>query len=316
MADCLSLKSIRLDVAPRVFSGEESHRCVYLLKKQKRGCAGYVYVGITNDFHGRVLVHKRKNKIPKGFVARKITGYIAPSLAAKIESMLVERYSADESRICVNSKAGGSLGCAVRENDWTEENVRAESKKWSKLSDFISQRQSAYNAATRLGIREEVCAHMQKSRKFWTVEAIKNEALKYKTKKEFKQNSSCYAAAIRNSILKEVTQHMVGERRRYTHEEIYKEAKKYSLREDFKKGSDGHYQAALRRGIYQDACSHMDINLVQWTKEMISKEAKKYISRTEFSTKRGSAYKAALRMGLLDEVCAHMNYRGLKNFSG
>jgi hypothetical protein len=88
-----------------------------------------------------------------------------------------------------------------------EESIKFKTKvEWKKNSG------SSYSASLRNGWIDELCSHMENKIKpngYWTKERCGQEALKYKTKKEWKKNSSgSYKAAYRDGWLDELTQHM------------------------------------------------------------------------------------------------------------
>lgn len=91
---------------------------------------------------------------------------------------------------------------------WTKEAIAAEAKKYETRASFQKGSQAAYNAARRLGILDEVCAHTP-IRKSWDPDAIAAEALKYETRKKFSDGDfAAYQAARRHGILDEVCAHM------------------------------------------------------------------------------------------------------------
>jgi superfamily II DNA or RNA helicase len=90
---------------------------------------------------------------------------------------------------------------------------------------------------------------------------IKNEALKYNTKNEFKNNSNrLYQKAKRYDILDEVCSHMelkIKPANYWNRETIKKEALKYKRKMDFLKNANGAFQKAYSLGIMDEVCSHM-----------------------------------------------------------
>ena len=225
---------------------------------------------------------------------------------------------------------------------WTPETIAAEASKYRTRYDFKKDSSGAYEAAGRLKIRNDVCAHMtrkvratkwtpekiaakEKLKRLsikqtfwwggerlnaakWTPETIAAEASKYRTRSEFNKGSgSAYGAAGTLGIRDEVCAHMV--RRvwptKWTPETIAVEASKYRTRPEFNKGSGGAYAAAIRLGIRDDVCAHM-VPVLRWTPETIAAEASKYRTRSEFDKGSGGAYEVAGKLGIRDEVCAHM----------
>lgn len=146
-------------------------------------------------------------------------------------------------------------------SNWKVENIKAEASKFSKRKDFMQKSLFAYRAALKRGIIEEVCAHMEPNiyNPPWTKEGLKQEALKYKTRNEFKKkHEGAYATARKLKIMEEICSHMAPPQRAFTEEEILEEAKKFTTRRRFKLGSK-MYKAASRKGrdFLDKACSHM-----------------------------------------------------------
>lgn len=103
---------------------------------------------------------------------------------------------------------------------------------------------------------------MNKKYGYWTKEKCCEEALKYKTRKEFQiEISSAYQASYRNEWLDEICSHMVEIKKLkgyWTKERCHKEALKYKLKKDFI-SSGSVYYIAYRNGWINEICSHMEI---------------------------------------------------------
>lgn len=145
----------------------------------------------------------------------------------------------------------------------------------------------------------------------WTKTKLIEEALKYKTKMEFRKKSTgAYAACHKMDIIDLVCSHMPNMRTsnrpiKWNPERILEEALKYDNKEDFVKKSSGAADAARRYGLWNDVCKHMLFQRKKWTYKDIKIEALKYSNRNDFR-KRSSAYGAARYRGILDDVCSHM----------
>jgi hypothetical protein len=145
---------------------------------------------------------------------------------------------------------------------WSPETIATEASKYSTRSEFEKGSKGASDASRRLGIRNDVCAHMVRQvRAKWTPEALAVEALKYNTRSEFGKGScGAYVTARRLGVLNDVCGHMVRATK-WTPETIAPEARKYSTRSEFSKGSGSAYSAAARRlGILDEVCGHMVSN--------------------------------------------------------
>jgi len=148
----------------------------------------------------------------------------------------------------------------------------------------------------------------------WNKENCIKEALKYKTRNNFRVKSAgAYDAAHRYGWLNEITEHMLLYKKYngyWTKENCGKEALKYKNRTDFSKKSSGAYDTAHRNNWLDDVCKHM-INIKKpngyWTKERCFRESRKYNTRSEFQKKSRSAYMSAMKHKWLNEICAHMS---------
>lgn len=141
----------------------------------------------------------------------------------------------------------------------------------------------------------------------WTDEALRLEAQKYTTKREFIRSSiNAYRTIQQSGRIEEFCSHMQDAYRRWSDEDLIAEARKYNTRGEFEEGSSSAYQIVFARGLQDIAFAHMKHVRKQWTDQLLHEEALKYGSRTEFARKASSAYNTALRRGLLDEICSHM----------
>ena len=140
----------------------------------------------------------------------------------------------------------------------------------------------------------------------WTYERCCEEARKYKTKIEFRNNSRrAYDAAYRHNWMKNFTwfEEIIKPCNYWTYERCYEEAKKYKCKADFQKGKRGAYKAALREGWLKDYTwmktppSHNK----KWTYETCLEEAKKYTTLNEFRENASKAITLAIKMGWINE---------------
>ena len=155
--------------------------------------------------------------------------------------------------------------------------------------------------------------------KKWCFEELREIALKYKTKGEFKKkNRRAYSAAIRRSDYNLIVIHMPkylnklgleSHRNKWSEEALSSEALKYIRRQDFCRGSRNAYFAAIARGTqFMDLiCSHMTESKTKaWTDEELHEEALKYSTRGEFQKNSAGACKTARQRGIIDRICSHM----------
>ncbi|WP_269609662.1 GIY-YIG nuclease family protein [Prochlorococcus marinus] len=193
---------------------------------------------------------------------------------------------------------------------WTHEIIQKEALKYDRRSDFEKGTAGAYQAALKLGIIDQVCAHMPKgSTRKWDAKSIKEEALKYDSRGKFQSGCrSAYGAARKLGIIDDICEHMPKrESRKWDEKSIREEALKFDRRKDFAREFKGAVRAAYKLGIMDEICSHMKPKFSEkWDPESIKQEALKYNGRKKFQKGAYGAYKAAKRYGIVDEVCAHM----------
>lgn len=95
---------------------------------------------------------------------------------------------------------------------WTFDKCRNEALKYSNRSDFVRYSCSAYHRALQDGFLDQICTHMTsrwKPYRFWSFDKCQKEALKYKTKVEFKtSNSSAYSLCQKRGWISRVCSHM------------------------------------------------------------------------------------------------------------
>ena len=157
---------------------------------------------------------------------------------------------------------------------------------------------------------------MKKPNGYWNFENCQEEALKYKTRKEFfKKSSGCYHRSIRNDWLDLICNHMINGSVFWTKDKCQEEALKYDTKKEFNLNSSA-YAAALRNKWIDEICSHM-IELKKprgyWTFEMCKKAAKKCNSKTEFSRQYRGAYLSSSKNNWLHEIGLNMIGPNRKN---
>ena len=132
----------------------------------------------------------------------------------------------------------------------------------------------------------------------WTFEAIKNEALKYKSRSEFENNSlSAYNTALRKKWMDEVCQHMSELKKPSGYWKIYEnckvEALKYKSVSEFQSKASAAYKSARRNNWMPSLCTHMEkIKKPNgyYTKEKCLEIAKGCESKKELKFKNQTVY--------------------------
>ena len=95
----------------------------------------------------------------------------------------------------------------------------------------------------------------------WNYDLCKIEALKCKTRTEFKKkNDSAYKSAKRNGWFNEITVHMTSKIKHWTIQDVKEEASRYSSRYEFSLKNGAAYRWAIRKNILNDICLHMNKN--------------------------------------------------------
>jgi hypothetical protein len=130
-------------------------------------------------------------------------------LAIKKESEYVDQYKKNLWKILNKNKTGGTGSNNLY---WTEEKCQIESLKYKNRTDFWKFSNGAYESSKSHGWLNKICGHMEikkHSNGYWTLEKLQEEALKYKTRMDFKNNcSGGYAIACRTVGLNVICLHM------------------------------------------------------------------------------------------------------------
>jgi hypothetical protein len=207
---------------------------------------------------------------------------------------------------------------------WTKEKIIQEALKYPDRKKFFIGSGGAYHAAKRMGIFEEVCAHMPKNKSIgkpppsfkWTKEKVAEEALKYDTKIDFKNKSAgAYHVALQKKWIKEICGHMSPLLESYTVEllmDIFKDCK--TKKEAYAKNKKA-YGAVRRRKIQNTVFAHIpkrmdtsgkNSHAYKGENEELHLIAKKYDNKNTFSNEDSAVYQRAYKRGILDDICSHM----------
>lgn len=134
--------------------------------------------------------------------------------------------------------------------------------------------------------------------KKWTKETCYEEAKKYKTLAEFRDNANtAYSVSLENNWLEDYTwleRKLVS---KWTEDLCKKESKKYKTITEFRENSYGAYLAARKNNWLKDYTWLEET--FRWTEETCMTEAKKYKLRSEFHDKSHGAYRVARDNGWL-----------------
>jgi hypothetical protein len=177
----------------------------------------HVYVGLTFDIGERDRQHRKKEKSAV-FQYIKNTGlspsfkqltpdYISAKEAKEMEDFYINQYKENGWIVLNKSKAGG-LGSTNLER-WSKEKIIDLSKKYKNITDFCTKERSACEAAKRFNWFQEIKSSYPIIRQTLSFDEIKQEALKYNTRNDFKINSpKHYRQALSKGIIDTVTTHM------------------------------------------------------------------------------------------------------------
>jgi isopentenyldiphosphate isomerase len=221
-----------------------------------------------------------------------------------LEKFYLEKYI-NLGYIKLNIKSTGNLG--RNSLYWTKERCEEVAKLCHTKIEFIKTYNSAYNSARKHNWLDDICKHMivlKNPNGFWTIkENCRNEALKYKNKKDFKKSIKAYLSSLDNEWMEEFFPSL------FNKEKCKNEAIKYKTKKDFFKNNKSLYNIAYNRGWLNEICSHMFDKRKPngyWTKEICKNEALKYTNIKEFRINSHSCYIIASVQKWLDEICSHM----------
>jgi len=191
----------------------DSDRCIYSYEFSNN----FVYVGLTNNLKRRNRDHLKNgiifNHIKKYGInpkLKQLTEYINVHKAKEKEQYYINKYENEKWNI-LNKAKGGSIGSPIIK--WTKDEIQKIALNFEFRSDFQKEYPGAYQRALRNNILDEICSHMKlkEKKKYvkWTYEKCKFEALKYKTKTEFKNKSNvAYKVSLKKKYMKNICAHM------------------------------------------------------------------------------------------------------------
>jgi len=151
---------------------------------------------------------------------------------------------------------------------WTEEKIFASALKEKYRSDWEKNESGAYFAAKKLGIFNKATFHMGKKNrtkyyKKYSDKEIKDDALKYNSKKDwFKNSKKIYLAASYRALMESVTSHMITKNKPkgyWTEDKITAETSNVKNLKEWKKKSAGSYSAAKRIGVFDKIAQRMEV---------------------------------------------------------
>ena len=250
--------------------GNKYNRCIYSYEFVDN----YVYVGLTYNIEERKKQHDKRGPVKNHILKtdnlptlKILTDYISNELAIIKESEFLEYYISNNWKI-LNSVKTGALGGG--KTKWTKEKCKEEALKYNNIKNYRKGSLS-YRTAVRNNWLDEICGHMNRVKKpfkYWTKEKCKEEALNFKTRKEFENEfPGGYAASRINGWLDEVCSHMKSINKKpkgyWTKKNCQEVSIKYTTKSEFQKKSRSAYQISCRNGWLDEICSHMKVKLTQ-----------------------------------------------------
>ena len=149
---------------------------------------------------------------------------------------------------------------------WTKERCMEDAIKFSTKELWKINNASAHGAAKKNKWLDECCSHMEKKiykpRGYWSKERCIEESLKYKTKKEWRDNNiSSLTCAIKKGWEDECCSHMEEDLIKpagyWSKERCLEEALKYKTRNEWKNNCVAALCAAKKKGWYVECTKHM-----------------------------------------------------------
>lgn len=138
----------------------------------------------------------------------------------------------------------------------------------------------------------------------WTYNKCKNDALKYKTRKDYQNNSgSSYSSALNNEWLDDICSHMKELKKPngyWTRKRCQIEALKYETKSELIKKSSACYDASWKNNWLDDICIHME-NRIKWSYGICKEKALECKTRSHFHKEYGRGYFIANKNNWLDE---------------
>lgn len=178
------------------------------------------YVGLTRRKHERFNEHINNNSSPvyqhiKNTNLTPIYKILFDDIVYENDASNKEKeyddYYQDNNWNRLNKAPTGSLG-SLKNKKWTKNKIKEEALKFNSKKEWYSKSPKSYDAAQRYNLIDEYSNHMIQQKKpkgYWSYDNIKNEALKYKSKMEWKNNSNgSYSIACKKGILIDCTKHM------------------------------------------------------------------------------------------------------------
>lgn len=189
---------------------------------------------------------------------------------------------------------------------WTYENLKNAALEFNTIGDFRRVYGGAYYRITKLGIQEEMYAHMQikghlYSRFIYAAE-FEDKSVYVGLTCDLDKRKQAHINDKNSSIYKYIeSTKLLPEFKLITKESVSNEKAKnleYRTLEDYK--NQGW------RILNKAKTGSLGGNYLKWNYNNLSILAGTYNTRSEFQDNDGGAYAAATRLGIIQEICSHM----------
>lgn len=153
---------------------------------------------------------------------------------------------------------------------WSIELLQAAANEFSNRTDFARGNPSAYSAAAKRKVLDQICGHMiAKQAPRYTDDQLRETAARYQHVGDFREAHASMYAAIQSRGLKHFTAHMTarpfsfpnrGPRTpKYPIEEMRKVALRYDDLKTFRESEPKIYSNLMDRGLADEFCAHMKL---------------------------------------------------------
>lgn len=157
----------------------------------------------------------------------------------------------------------------------------------------------------------------------WTLKALRKEALKYSSRKEFERaNVGAYSGAVKRGHMSTICSHMKPQRRTHTYKSLHKIALKFETKKEFELNDKSAFNMAMRKGFLKAICSHMVVSFEPsncfYIWKVVGEKYNDYpiykigITRYEYGEHRLQA--VANKHGFTKEIISFVKIRNVKNF--
>lgn len=261
---CLKNKWIDELCSHMIKLGNNYKRCIYCYEFTNN----YVYIGLTYNIDKRHEAHRlnKDSSVYKFYTnnnielpnIKQLTDYIDKEIASEKETEIKDNYINNGWNIINKNKTGGLGGTMII---WTKEKCIEASKNCKTRKEFIVKYPGAYRSSKKNNWLNDIYnnfSQLVNEKGFWTKEKCYNESLKFKTRKELKENClACYSTIINNKWSKELFAHMehysgLKLKGYWNKENCLEASKRYKTKTSFRENEAGAYKASKKNGWLEE----------------------------------------------------------------